>query len=204
LITAQQANEFIRTRRSVRRFQPQRISEQTVRRILETATWAPSAHNRQPWRFAILAGVKSRGRLVDAMGTEFLRDLLADGLSSEEAAVQVERSRSRILEAPLAVLLCLDESEMDNYPDERRQDAEYIMAVQGVAMAGQNLLLAAHAEGLGSVWMCAPLFVPEVVRKSLSLPGSWRPQGLVLLGYPGIGAPVRPRLSVEEVSVKID
>jgi F420 biosynthesis protein FbiB-like protein len=138
------------------------------------------------------------------MGTEFLKDLLADGLSSEEAAAQVERSRSRILEAPLAVLLCQDESEMDHYPDERRQNAEHIMAVQGVGMAGQNLLLAAHAEGLGSVWMCAPLFVPEVVQKSLGLPESWRPQGLVLLGYPASVVPVRPRLSIEEVSVNIE
>jgi F420 biosynthesis protein FbiB-like protein len=138
------------------------------------------------------------------MGAEFLQDLLADGLASEEAAAQVERSRSRILEAPLAVLLCLDESKMDHYPDERRQNAEHLMAVQGVGMAGQNLLLAAHAEGLGGVWMCAPLFVPEILQKSLGLPESWQPQGLVLLGYPASESPLRPRLAIEEVVVFIE
>ena len=58
------------------------------------------------------------------------------------------------------------------------------MAVQGTAMAGQNLLLAAHALGLGACWMCAPLFCPEVVAAELELPPDWQPQGLVTLGWP--------------------
>jgi F420 biosynthesis protein FbiB-like protein len=74
---------------------------------------------------------------------------------------------------------------MDYYPDARRQAAERLMAVQSVAMAVQNLLLAAHAEGLGACWMCAPLFCPDAVRSALSLPEDWEPQALVTLGYPG-------------------
>src|ERR1700704_3659263 len=59
---------------------------------------------------------------------------------------------------------------MAPYPDPRRAQAEYLMAVQSVAMAVQNLLLAAHAEGLGACWMCAPLFCGEAVRAALALP----------------------------------
>ena len=58
------------------------------------------------------------------------------------------------------------------------------MAVQGAAMAVQNLLLAAHAEGVGTCWMCAPLFCPDVVRETLKLPLDWQPQGLITMGYP--------------------
>ena len=191
--------QFIRSRQSVRRFLPEPVPAEALQRILETATWAPSAHNRQPWRFVVLTGEASRTRLADAMGDDFRRDLLADNLPHEQVEAQVERSRQRIIEAPAAILLCLDSAEMDTYPDERRQQAEYLMAVQGVAMAGQNLLLAAHAEGLGAVWMCAPLFAPETGRCALALPDTWEPQGLVLLGYPAKISPARPRRKLDEL-----
>ena len=55
---------------------------------------------------------------------------------------------------------------------------------QSAAMAGQNLLIAAHAEGLGACWMCAPLFCPDVVSDTLALPEDWQPQALITLGYP--------------------
>jgi len=197
---AGEVHQFVRSRRSVRRFLPDPVPEEILQRILETATWAPSAHNRQPWRFAVLAGEESRRCLADAMGEDFRRDLLADGLPQEQIDLQVERSRKRIIEAPAAILLCLDSAEMDTYPDERRQEAEYQMAVQSVAMAGQNLLLAAHAEGLGAVWICAPLFAQDASQRALSLPETWHPQGLVLLGYIKIVSPTRLRKSIEEVA----
>ena len=58
------------------------------------------------------------------------------------------------------------------------------MAVQSVAMAVQNLLLAAHAEGLGACWMCAPLFCPDSVRAALGLAENWEAQALITLGFP--------------------
>jgi coenzyme F420-0:L-glutamate ligase/coenzyme F420-1:gamma-L-glutamate ligase len=74
-------------------------------------------------------------------------------------------------------------ADMDRYPD-KRQRAEHLMAVQSTAMAVQNLLLAATADGLGACWMCAPLFCPDVVRAALALPDDWEPQALVTLGGP--------------------
>jgi coenzyme F420-0:L-glutamate ligase/coenzyme F420-1:gamma-L-glutamate ligase len=197
---ASEVHQFIRSRRSVRRFLPDPVPDEILQRIMETALWAPSAHNRQPWRFAVLAGAASRKCLTDAMGEDFRRDLLADGLPLEQVEAQVERSRQRIVEAPVAILLCLDSVEMDTYPDERRQEAEYQMVVQSVAMAGQNLLLAAHAEGLGAVWICAPLFAQDTARRALSLPETWQPQGLVLLGYIKAITSTRGRKSIAEVA----
>ena len=123
-------------------------------------------------------------RLAEAMAPDFERDLLRDGIPPEKIQAQIKRSRDRIISAPVAVVLCLDMSEMDVYPDEKRQQAERTMAVQSVAAAGLQLLLAAHAEGLGGVWVCSPLFTQEVIRKTLDLSEKWEPQAMFYLGYP--------------------
>lgn len=194
-------SDFLHSRRSIRRFLNQDISQDILQHILETATWAPSSHNRQPWRFAVLASREARLAMANEMGEDFYNDLVAEGLSAEAATLQVERSRRRILEAPAAILICLDPTAGDNYPDEARQKAEYLMGVQSVALAGGTLLLAAHAEGLGGVWMCAPLFTPATVRRVLDLPASWDPQGLLLLGFPAESPAARPRRPVHEVAL---
>jgi coenzyme F420-0:L-glutamate ligase/coenzyme F420-1:gamma-L-glutamate ligase len=193
--------EWMRTRRSIRRFLPWVVEPDVIRMVLQAATWAPSAHHRQPWRFVVLSSPHSRQLLANAMSVDFRRDLQSDGLPAEQVEAQVERSRQRIFEAPVAILLCLDTSVGDVYPDARRQNSEIIMGVQGVAMAGENLLLAAHAFGLGGVWVCAPLFAQETVRRALNLAETWQPQGLVLLGYPARIPELRPRRSLEDVVV---
>ncbi len=192
---------WLSERRSVRRFQVEPIPQAVIERILEAATWAPSAHNRQPWRFAVLIQPQAKARLAERMGEEFKRDLTADGLPAENVEAQVTRSRQRILEAPVVVVLCLDSTLGDAYPDAERQQAEYLMGVQGVAMAGDHLLLAAHAEGLGGVWMCAPLFAPQAVREALDLPPEWQPQALILLGYPAKIPPKQARRPVSDVAL---
>ncbi len=175
---------IMKGRRSVRRYAEQPIAPELVQRLLEAAIWAPSAHNRQPWRFVVLSSAETRRALAAAMGERLRADLTADGAAPELIERDVSRSYSRISGAPLAIVVCLSMADMDRYPDGRRNEAEYIMAVQSVAMAAQNLLLAAHAEGLGACWMCAPLFCPDVVRNALNLPADWQPQALITLGYP--------------------
>ncbi len=176
--------ELIHTRRSIRRYEARPVPAQLVERILEAAIRAPSAHNRQPWRFAVIEDDAMKRRLAAAMGRRLRDDLAADGLSPELIERDAGRSYSRISGAPLLILLCLTMADMDDYPDERRARNEAIMAAQSVAMAGQNMLLAAHALGLGACWLCGPLFCPATVRHTLALPDDWRPQGLVTLGYP--------------------
>jgi nitroreductase len=70
------------------------------------------------------------------------------------------------------------------------------MATQSLALAGQNLLLAAHAEGLGACWLCAPLFCPHIVRDTLGLPADWEPQAFISLGWPA-ESPAKTRESLE-------
>lgn len=171
------------SRRSIRRYESKPVPEAVLERVLTAAMWAPSAHNRQPWRFAVVTGKEAKHTLATAMGQRLRRDLQADGAPPQVIEKDVQRSYARISSAPLLVLLCLSMEEMDQYPDRRRQENEWIMAAQSTAMAGQNLLLAAQAEGLGACWMCAPLFCPDVVRDVLELPGGWQPQGLIAMGY---------------------
>ncbi len=190
---------FLRGRRSVRRFAPRPVPEEVLRRVLDTARWAPSAHNRQPWRWVVLASHETRTALADAMAAAFRRDLEADGLPADEIQARVQRSRQRLLTAPVALLLAADLSVGDPYPDPARQQAERLMLVQSAALAGLQLLLAAHAEGLGGVWTCGPLFVPDLVREVLGLPPTWEPQALFYLGYPAQRPAPRPRRPLEEV-----
>ncbi len=189
-----------RTRRSIRRYRDEPVPPALVERLLAVAGWAPSAHNRQPWRWAVVTGA-TRQRLADAMAADFRRDLLADGLPPDEVAARVERSRARIGSAPVLVLACLTMRDMDRYPDARRQACEHLMAAQSVALACQNLLLAAHAVGLGACWLCAPIFCPETVKRALDLPADWEPQALITLGWPADGGRERPRKAVEEVTL---
>jgi F420 biosynthesis protein FbiB-like protein len=174
----------LHNRRSIRRYRPDPVPRPLIEQLLDGAVWAPSAHNRQPWRFAVTCSGVTKEALARAMGERLRRDLEADGASEELIAKDTGRSYARIVGAPCLIVVCLTMIDMDTYPDERRQQLEFLMAVQSTAMAGQNLLLGAAALGLGACWMCAPLFVPDVVRAVLTLPEDWQPQGLVTLGYP--------------------
>jgi coenzyme F420-0:L-glutamate ligase/coenzyme F420-1:gamma-L-glutamate ligase len=176
--------ELLLGRRSIRRYQQKSVPQELVDKLLTAAIWAPSAHNRQPWRFVVISALEKKSQLAQAMGDRLKKDLTHDGVETNVIENDVSRSYRRITAAPLLVLICSSMEDMDSYPDERRQINEWTMAVQSTAMAGQNLLLAAHALGLGACWMCAPLFCPEVVQEVLELPVNWEPQGLVTIGYP--------------------
>lgn len=176
--------DMIMTRRSIRQYTDQPVPRVLIERLLVAAAWAPSAHNRQPWRFAVVESAEQKEHLARAMGSRLRADLMADSVPQDIIDKDVTRSYERITSAPVLVCVCLSMRDMDVYPDSKRAHNEVIMAVQSVAMAGQNLLLAAHEAGLGACWMCAPLFCPDVVCDVLSLPDDWQPQGIITLGYP--------------------
>lgn len=201
-MTSMDLHEFLRTRRSIRRFKPEPVPDSVLERILTTATFAPSAHNRQPWRFVVLTSPESKARLAEAMAAEFRRDLEGDNLPSEEINARIEKSRTRLNAAPVVILLCADSSEMDSYPDTKRKKAEYVMTAQSVANAGLQLLLAAHAEGLGGVWICSPLFAPKAVRTALSLSETWEPQAMFFIGIPAEVPTARDKKALDSIIAK--
>lgn len=174
----------IRERRSLRRYQDRAVAIGLIEQVIEAGTWAPSAHNRQPWRFAVLQSFETKERLALAMGARLRSDLERDFVPEQVIAKDVSRSYERLTSAPVLIVVCLSMVDMDVYKDARRNHNEYVMAVQGTAMAGQNILLAAHENGLGACWMCAPLFCPDLVQATLELPEDWQAQGIISLGYP--------------------
>lgn len=186
-------------RRSVRFYQDKRVPKELIDHILYHALWAPSSHNRQPWRFAILEKSIEKEKLASHMKEKLHLDRLKDGDPLHLIEADTARSFKRITNAPLVIVVFLTMEEMDQYPDEKRRKAEYLMAVQSTAMAVQNILLSAYQEGLGSCWMCAPLFCPDLVVDVLGVPLDWQPQALITIGYPKDQGKAKPRKDLSDV-----
>ncbi|MEM2987972.1 MAG: nitroreductase family protein [Candidatus Bathyarchaeia archaeon] len=193
--------ELIKTRRSIRKFKPTKVSRKVLDVVLDLAKWAPSAHNAQPWRIIVVDDETVKARLATAMGKAWLSDMLKDGVPKEKAEyiVKVE-SWQRITESPVVIITCLSMENMHKYPDRRRKRAEYIMGVQSVAAYVQNMLLLAHYHGLGACWICAPLFCQNAVRKVLGLPSEVEPQAMIIMGYPDEKPEPPPRRPLEMFS----
>ncbi len=194
----QMITDVIHARRSIRHYTDQPIPPQLIDQLLEAATYAPSAHNRQPWRFAVISRPTVKAQLAERMGERLRSDRLRDGDPLEAIERDVQRSRERIVSAPVVIVACLSLRDTDRYPDERRNALEKIMAIQSVAAALQNLLLAAHDLSLGTCWMCAPLFCPDVVREALQLPDDWEAQALITIGYPADAGKFKGRVDFRQ------
>ncbi len=188
-LPSQALHEFLRSRRSVREFQPRPVPDDVLERILDTGIYAPSAHNLQPWRIVVLRKPEVKRKLALALTERMRRDMAAEGADAEAIEARVARSIRRMDEAPVVLLLNRD-------VDVVRRDAppEHTMAVQSVAALALQLMLAAHAEGLGSVWVCWPLYAQAETRAALALPASWEPQGMLFIGYPAESPEPPPRL----------
>jgi F420 biosynthesis protein FbiB-like protein len=127
------------------------------------------------------------------MGAAWRRDLERDGVPSVKVDALLAKSRMRIEEAPALLLASLVRDGLRDWPDEQRQRAEWGMAQQSLGCALQNIMLAAHALGLSSYWISAPLFAPDAVREALDLPSEHVAQALIVVGYPQAGVSPGPR-----------
>ncbi len=188
------AYQTLTDRRSIRTFDHRPIARPLLHKLLYVGCLAPAPHHSRPWRFVVLETEDARQRLAEAMGAAWRRDLEGDGVTPERVETLLARSRRQIEEAPALVLGCLMADGLRQWPDERRQRAEWGMALQSMGCALENIMLAAHAEGLTSYWISAPLFCPEAVREALDLPREYQAQALIALGYSATGALPGPRL----------
>src|SRR5690349_14477700 len=111
--TPQTLANWVRERRSIRRYRSEPLPAGTIERLFDAARFAPSAHNRQPWRFAVLRSETERARLATAMGERLRADRLADGDSAAEIERDVARSYARITAAPAAIVACFTLADMD-------------------------------------------------------------------------------------------
>ena len=196
---AMEVLEAIATRRSVRRFAPRKVPRGIVTKLVAAACAAPAPHHSRPWRFVILSA-EARAALTQAMGERWRQDLKRDAVPEARIRRLLDRSRARLAAAPVLILAGVVGDARRPWPDQRRQRAEELMFVQSLGAAIHSLVLAAHARGLGSCWLSAPLFCPDAVRLALNMPPDFQPQALVTLGYPkkGLRLPPRPPLAVRD------
>jgi coenzyme F420-0:L-glutamate ligase/coenzyme F420-1:gamma-L-glutamate ligase len=112
------------TRRSIRHYRQEAIARELVKELLGCAINAPSAHNRQPWRFFIIDVPEEKVRLAEAMGSRLCADRLGDGDSPDAIEKDVAHSFERISSAPVVILVATTMVDMDIYRDDRRRDAD--------------------------------------------------------------------------------
>ena len=190
--------DALKHRRSVRKYQDRPVPKETLIQILETAAYAPNAHNAQPWRFIVLTEEEPKGALADAMAQVWLKELEAEHIPKNIRWATVNRSLERFTSAPVLILACLSMETMDSYPDVERQTIERDLGVQSLAASIQTLLLSAYANGLGACWYCAPNFCKSAVREALGIPGQVEPQAIITVGYPDETPNTPERKSVDD------
>jgi nitroreductase len=166
--------EAIKGRRSVRKFKKSPVGRDLIEDVFETALWAPSGMNRQNWKFFVLAG-ETREELVSISSTSFqylephLQELFAEKPKIVEAT---RRFFKRLGEAPVVVCAYFEPANMED-----------ATSYQNVAAAIQNLLLVAHAKGIGSCWMTGPLYVAENISHFLGVEDMTL-VAIIPMGYP--------------------
>ncbi len=187
--------ELLRTRRSVRAFLPEPLDPEILDKLIEAARWAPSAGNRQAWRFMAVESPQMLARMgeVVAEAVQRLRvsvradlrsisDRYLDNFlhftSAPVVLVPVWRSGAALLAAAA--------------PATARPTDGDEEGLASVAAAIQNLLLAAHALGVGACWMTGPLVAREALQRLLNVPDGWRIAALIPLGKPA-AATVEPK-----------
>ena len=193
MITHDELHELMAARRSVRRFRPEPPPRDVVERLIQSAVTAPSASNRQPWRFLVVTRRDTIDRLAAAV--QVAVDRIALAIEPEfEASFRAYGDYFRRFEAaPLVIVPLFREiTTLSNLTgprladDDRRRIAamERDSGLIGVSLAVQNLLLAAHAAGLAASGMTGPLVASDEFRSLLNVPPSWHIAAVVPVGYP--------------------
>ena len=165
-------------------------------RILTTATFAPSAHNLQPWRFAHIQSSGAKEKLGKALTEKMRVDMEAENADPVQVKKRIDISLRRIAEAPVILLLCRDKTII-----RKEEPEEHHMGIQSTALIGLQLMLAVHAEGLGANWVCWPLYAQKETQTALDLPEIWLPEAMFFLGYADETPENTFRKTVKELTV---
>lgn len=164
----------IATRTSIRDYEARPVEKEKVEKMLRAAMAAPTAMNKQPWHFVV---VEQRSVLDSLAGTNPYAKML--------------------LKAPLAIVVCGD---MDKVIEGGGRD----FWIQDASAATENLLLAAHAMGLGAVWTGA--YPSEerskAISATLSLPDNFVPLNMIVIGYPAEHPQPKDKFKEENITFK--
>lgn len=158
--------ETLSTRRSIRRYQERPIEEEKLRAVLDAVSASPSWANQQCWHLVVVREPDARRSISEL---SFLESFFAP------KGYKTNPAQKALAEAPVVIVLCADPAQSGTV---RGQD--YYLTDAGIA--AQSMMLAARAQGLGSVFV--GIFQEEPLRDLLGIPESIRVVGLFPLGYP--------------------
>lgn len=166
--------ENIMTRCSVRQYTPDVVSQDTIEILLRAAMAAPTAVNKQPWKFVVLKDPDLRATLADSL----------------------PNAGEKLLQASVAIVVCGDSTKFFDHAPE--------FWIQDCSAATENLLLAAHAVGLGAVWCGIYPNVDRVaaVREVLDLDETLVPLCVVPVGYPAEQPQIKDKWNTDNIIYK--
>jgi len=192
--------EAIRKRRSIRQYTPEQVPEDLLHRLLDQVHLAPSATNRQPWKFIVVRDPAKRAQVAAACRFDRLHGTTRTQAWIAEAPVIIvacgsekEAAAGRYVEGTFVVASGADlEAAPGKEPDEL-----YSFCDVDLAIALDHLSLAAVEEGLGTCWI-GGLNEPEL-KRCLSIPDDWTARLAMTVGYPLSWPEPRPRKSLGEI-----
>lgn len=165
--------EALATRRSASTFDARPVSREIIERCIEAATWAPNHHRTQPWRFVVLEG-DARRRFGEAIASWLARPDAPEGTTAKF----IESARTKPLRSPVLIAVI---QRVPAEADGTLEREDYAAC----ACATQNLLLAAHAEGLVAKWSTGDMAATPPAREFFGLGERDHIVAYVYLGYPG-------------------
>ena len=169
--------EAIRTRRSIRKYTTDPIDDGKLETVLEAARQAPSWANTQCWHFVVVRDGENKGKLSDTLN-------------------ETNPAREAIRNAPLVIVACAEMGKAGHKDGEAMTDkGDWFMF--DVALSMQNLVLAAHSLGLGTVYVGR--FDAGEAARILSVPEGYRVVAMTPLGYPAETKEPRPRKGLDEI-----
>jgi nitroreductase len=193
--------EAMLSRRSIRRYQSVHPGREKIEELIEMAITAPSASNKQPWRFFATDDAGTINRMAQAVSKSM------DEIVSHIDSAYMEALRSygdyfvRFQNAPVVIAAAfreiavlsnlVDATLTDHYKEEIRK-MEFYSGLTSTSLAIQNLMLYAHATGMGTSCMTGPLVASQEIKRILSIPDSWELAALIAVGYAD-EAPLAPQ-----------
>jgi nitroreductase len=181
----------IETRRSIGRVKQDPVPRDLIERILESAVHAPNHRITEPWRFHVFTG-KGRGELARVRAEIARLQAEAEGEDEELAAGRISRERKKAFRAPVVVAVICESG---------RDEVETLENYAACAAAVQNMLLTAHALGLGAMWRTGPVAYHDHMREFLDLEEGDTVVAHLYLGFPDMGERPRRRAPAREKTV---
>lgn len=181
--------EAIKTRRSIGRVKQDAVAREIIEEIIEAACWAPSHFNTQPWTFIVMTGA---GR--EKLGGGYAR--VAKAKANDITEEQLEKERAKALRSPVVIAAVCTPS-----GDKRATLVEELAATQA---AVQNLLLAAHAKGLGAIWRSGDPIYHPLMKEAFGLNAEQQLVGLIYIGYPDVTPASGHRSAASEKTIWLE